>query len=397
MLRRDGGGDGQPQAEAGLLPPGGVRPVEPLKQTVQLLRRDGLPGVGHQKPGLPVRPPQRQGDGAPRLSVFDGVVQQDADQLAQLVRIAGDENVRRDIALQRLSRLKGHRFEGQGAVRGQIGEGDLPHHRRGHGVVRPGQGQHLLHQRPHPLGLGVDVVRPPGRAVVQRRCLQQLRVGEDDGQGRFQLMGGVRQELPLLPPRLCHRRRCPPGQQDGDPQQQHQRRRADLQIRAHALRQGGLLHGHVHKGDPLIQQILPLKRPLCVKEVVLPEISQAVFRKHALVLLLIQTGGHDGFQQLRVLEIGVGAAGDRGGCQPGPIFLRIPDIHRKIGQQHILPPRITAEIRQLSLRVLLLDDPLQHLMADDLDVLLGGEVHRQKHHGQDCGHQQHAHGHEFDL
>ena len=33
----------------------------------------------------------------------------------------------------------------------------------------------------------------------------------------------------------------------------------------------------------------------------------------------------------------------------------------------------------------------------DLDVLLGGEVYRQKHHGQDCGHQQHAHGHEFDL
>jgi hypothetical protein len=41
VLRGDGGRDGQPQAEAGLLPPGGVRPVKPLEKAAQLLRRDG--------------------------------------------------------------------------------------------------------------------------------------------------------------------------------------------------------------------------------------------------------------------------------------------------------------------------------------------------------------------
>ncbi len=55
VLRRDGGGDGQPQAEARLLPPGGVRPVESLEEPLQLLRRNGFAGVGYQQTGLPVR------------------------------------------------------------------------------------------------------------------------------------------------------------------------------------------------------------------------------------------------------------------------------------------------------------------------------------------------------
>ena len=36
-------------------------------------------------------------------------------------------------------------------------------------------------------------------------------------------------------------------------------------------------------------------------------------------------------------------------------------------------------------------------MADDLDVLLGGEKHSREYHAQYRGHQNHAHGHEFDL
>ncbi|CAN4018575.1 SMI1/KNR4 family protein, partial [Dysosmobacter welbionis] len=130
VLRRNGGGDGQPQAEAGLLPPGGVRPVESLEQAAQLVRWDGIAGVGYQQTGLPVCAPQGQADGTPRLPILDGVVQQDADQLAQFVGVAGDGHVGGDVALQGLSRLKGHRLKGQYAVRGQVGERDLPHHRR---------------------------------------------------------------------------------------------------------------------------------------------------------------------------------------------------------------------------------------------------------------------------
>ena len=71
MLRRDGGGDAQPQAEAGLFPPGGVRPVEPLEQPGQLFRRDGLTGVGDGQPGLALRPPEGEDDGPPRPAVLD--------------------------------------------------------------------------------------------------------------------------------------------------------------------------------------------------------------------------------------------------------------------------------------------------------------------------------------
>ncbi|CAN4006103.1 Stage 0 sporulation A-like protein, partial [Dysosmobacter welbionis] len=223
VLRRNGGGDGQPQAEAGLLSPGGVRPVESLEQAAQLVRWDGIAGVGYQQTGLPVCAPQGQADGTPRLPILDGVVQQDADQLAQFVGVAGDGHVGGDVALQGLSRLKGHRLKGQYAVRGQVGERDLPHHRRGNRIVRPGQGQHLLHQGLHLSGLGADVVRPPGRAVLQRRRLQQFRIGEDHGQRRLQLVRGVGKELPLLLPGLCHRAGGPPGQQDGDAQKQQQR------------------------------------------------------------------------------------------------------------------------------------------------------------------------------
>ena len=70
VLGGDGGGNGQPKAEAALLPPGGIRPVKPFEQAPQLLRRNGVAGVGNRQPGLPVRLLQGQGDGARRRAVY---------------------------------------------------------------------------------------------------------------------------------------------------------------------------------------------------------------------------------------------------------------------------------------------------------------------------------------
>lgn len=80
-----------------------------------------------------------------------------------------------------------------------------------------GQLQKVFHQPPHLVGHSKDLA---GEAVPLRRAaggvLQQLRVGEDHLQRRFQFMRRVRRELPLLVPGPSHRSHRPPGQQQAD-------------------------------------------------------------------------------------------------------------------------------------------------------------------------------------
>ena len=181
------------------------------------------------------------------------------------------------MVLQGLSRLKGHRFEGQGAVLRRLGEGGLAKDGALGQVVRPGQGQHLLHQPLHLLGLGEDVVRPPGGPLLQGQGGEELRVGENHRQRCFQLVGGVGEELALLAPGPLHGLCRPPGQDDRHPQQQQKGRQGNAQIRAHHLPEHGPLHGHVHKGQPPVKAVVP------------PEIAEAVALDHALRGLLVQT------------------------------------------------------------------------------------------------------------
>ena len=77
--------------------------------------------------------------------------------------------------------------------------------------------QHLLDQGAHLPGHGEDAAgksAPPG---LVRLVLEQLRVGHDDGQRGFQLVGGGRDELPLLLPGPLHRAHRPLGEQNADP------------------------------------------------------------------------------------------------------------------------------------------------------------------------------------
>ena len=197
-------------------------------------------------------------------------------------------------------------------------------------------------------------------------------------------MGGVGEELALLAPGLFHRAGGPPGEHHGDTQQQKQRRQGDLQIGVHHLLQGGLLHGHVHKGDVLVAE----------KAVVLAQVPQAVLPHHALRLVLGQAVGEDVLEFLGVVEVGIGAGGDGGHVGPVPLLLH---HHGEIGQEHLVPADVDADVRPGDVRGGggLVDDPLEHLAAEGLDVLAHGHVHRAEHHRQDCGHQNHADGHEF--
>lgn len=55
------------------------------------------------------------------------------------------------------------------------------------------------------------------RLASSASVLEQLRVGHDDGQRGFQLVGGGRDELPLLLPGPLHRAHRPLGEQNADP------------------------------------------------------------------------------------------------------------------------------------------------------------------------------------
>ena len=112
----------------------------------------------------------------------------------------------------------------------------------------------------------------------------------------------------------------------------------------------------------------------------------------ALRPVLLETVGKNGLQLLCVLQIGIGPACDKGLVDSAAV----PEIHREIGQQNVFPTPVEPQIRPAAGSVVL-HDPLEHLMADDLDVLLGGEKHSREYHAQYRGHQNHAHGHEFDL
>ena len=66
------------------------------------------------------------------------------------------------------------------------------------------------------------------------------------------------------------------------------------------------LHGHVHKGQGSVEAVVP------------PEVAEAVVLDDPLRAGLAQAVLQNGGQRLRVLQGGVGAAGDVGGVGPVP-------------------------------------------------------------------------------
>ena len=87
--------------------------------------------------------------------------------------------------------------------------------------------------------------------LIEVRTVQKLRVGHNDRQRRFQLMGGIRHELPLLLPRRFHRLDSPPGQQPADEQECGKAGRSNQNTGLYEIGQGGPFAGHIGEGDPL--------------------------------------------------------------------------------------------------------------------------------------------------
>ena len=136
-------------------------------------------------------------------------------------------------------------------------------------------------------------------------------------------MGGVREELALLPPGPLHRPGDPQAQKEAGPRQEKKAQKADAEVGGHHLPQGGGLQGDVHKGD------------LGVEAVILPEVAEGVAGEGALVLLLGQAVRQDGGESVGILQAGVGAAGHIDGGAP--------DLNGEVGQEDLVVPAILAE------------------------------------------------------
>ena len=223
----------------------------------------------------------------------------------------------------------------------------------------------------------MDVVRPPGLLFLQRGGFHQLRVGQDDGQGRLQLVGGVGQKLPLLRPGPFHRAGHPPAQDHGHRQQQNKGCQGDLEIGAHHGLQGRLLHGDVHEGDLGEESVVP------------PKIPQMIAGDGALRRILAQALPQNGGQLRRVLNVFIGAAGDIDRAA-------VPDLHREIGQLDVAGAQIRAPLSAgKGQAALLLQHPFQHGVADPFRAVLGRGVYGYENHCQHGGDQQHTHRHEL--
>ena len=199
-------------------------------------------------------------------------------------------------------------------------------------------------------------------------------------------MGGVGEELALLLPGLFHRSGGPAGQHDGDGQQQEKGGHGDLDVGAHHLLKGGLLHGGVHEGDLLEQAV------------VLPEVAQVIGAQGPLLLLLGQALLQHGAQLLGPLEVAVRAARDIGGIIAAVV---LPEHHGEVWQHHFLAADVQPQVRLLGghgpVAGVFPDHPLEHLVAEDLQILPGGEEDGHQHHAQHHHDQRHADHHEFQL
>ena len=165
------------------------------------------------------------------------------------------------------------------------------------------------------------------------------------------------------------------GRCHGDGQQrQHGGQRND-QIGAHQTDQHRLLHGHIHESQ------------LSVQSIVLNEITKMVIADGAFCGSLRQTLAEDVLENVGILQIRIGTAGDVG-CVP-------PDIHGEIGQQNLVAADFDGHTGRSPPAVVRRQHLLEHLAAEILNILpdsvVCGAEYRCKHQRN----QRHAHRNEL--
>ena len=296
--------------------------------------------------------------------ILPGVVQQYFRHLLQALGIAPNPDSRGDLLRQYQPPLKKQCLHGQGGLQHKLaqihpGEGQICLL-----TVGTGQLQHLLHQRAHLPGHSQDALLkcfPAGLLVFP--TLQQLRVGDDHRQGRFQLMGGIRQKLLLLLPRRVHRADGPPGQKQAQPQKTGKAQKPHQNRVFQEIAQGGALTGQIHKHQcgALLAGKAGKAKVLLLQHPVFPLLCHLHHGlQHALLRQLIETSG---------------------GIHNSALGIQIED---KIGQLHLLPAIVGKSVV-----------PGRHgqrahgLEGGLLQIIPGEAVKQPQNHNQQ--HRQHGH------
>ena len=361
----DGFGNGQAQAKTVAVGTGVVGAVKAVKNAGELVRRDIRPLIGHGHHSAAALPDGGQADGRTGCGVFDGVIQQHRQGLAQLGAVAPDRKRRRNIVIQHMAGLKGHRLKPQGGSHRrlrQVGDGV----RRAAGVLLGAEeGEHILHQGLHAAALRPDIVHVD-RLLRRSALLQQLGGGKDDRQRGLQLMAGVGEELLLLGPGGTYRLGNHTGEQIAAQKQHHQCAAAHQRAGLQQCVQGGVFQIGIGKRNGS-SGVAPLA-----------QIAQMKFVQRAGVLVRRQGGSDDLRHAGLVAEVIVAVAGHADGAAA-------IDLGHKAG--YAVHAGLAAAIVALLQRLVQL---LLHILVI---VAPGDEVHRREHRQQHQRDQQHIGGH----
>ena len=239
--------------------------------------------------------------------------------------------------------------------------------------IHAGQLQQALHKAAHLLRHREDAPGKAGagRGVVTRR-LQQLRIRQNDGQGRFQLMRGVRHELPLLVPRPGNGPHQPACQQQAHDEEHRKSRRARNGKRADEAVQRRRLGRGVGKNDAPARARDDAVEP------------QAVIRHLTDVVLGIHGDVDELLQLFAVAQVKIAAA------RRDDVAARI-DLQRKIRHARAVVQTGAGG------RLPVIGQRLERAQALGLKALLRKMQHKAERDAQHHGQQGHEDAHELDA
>ena len=188
------------------------------------------------------------GDAAAVRRVLDGVVDEDQHELADLLLVGLDLNLRQVIRLQVDLLLLGERLHEARRLLDERREIELLRLELQRLVVAARDDEQVADELRHLLDLVAHIVDdlPQERRLDRRVVLQELRRGHDDGERRPELMRGVRRKLALLLVGLPQRDHRLAREDVADDRRDDQRDGAEEGQRVRRL-----LHAVVHRRDIL--------------------------------------------------------------------------------------------------------------------------------------------------
>lgn len=129
------------------------------------------------------------------VAIFAGVVQKDRQKLSERAGVTIHTHSRRDLAGERESALLGEGGEGFCCFRSEGAEIDRLKGSAAGALVHAREGDEMVDKLGHARCFAANIVEPRARALF---VLDDVEIGADEGQWRFELVTGVGDEL-LLP------------------------------------------------------------------------------------------------------------------------------------------------------------------------------------------------------